>query len=114
MALKDRIHEDINRVFLQMDHFAEIHYWNGTPIRCVPDEEEALKRKNNNVTDISWDNNTRTIVLYVKEAEFPGGEAPEINVNVMLDRRPMRVRDVHSDMGMLNILLESKDPRELI
>ena len=52
MALKDRIAEDINRVFLQMDHFAETHYWNGEEITCVPDEEEALKRKNNNYRSV--------------------------------------------------------------
>ena len=85
MALKDRITEDINRVFLQMDHFAETHYWNGEEITCVPDEEEALKRKNNNVNDISWDPNTRKILIHVKESEFPGGEAPEPNTHVFFD-----------------------------
>ncbi len=114
MSLKERIAVDINRVFLQMDHFAETHYWNGHAITCVPDEEEALKRKNNNVNDISWDSNTRKIVIYVNESEFPGGQAPEPNTQVMFDRRPMRVLDVHINMGMLDILLESRDPRELM
>ena len=52
MALKDRIAADNTRVFMNMDHFAEYHYWNGARIRCVPDEELAIKRKNNNVNDI--------------------------------------------------------------
>ena len=114
MALKDRIATDINRIFLRYDHFAENHYWNGTEIRCVCDEEEALKRKNNNVNDISWDANTRKIVIYVKEAEFPGGEAPEPNTHVIFDRRAMRVLDVGINMGLLDILLEARDPRELM
>ncbi len=114
MALKDRILDDINRVFLNLDHFAEYHYWNGFKILCVPDEEEALKRKNNNVNDISWDSNTRKIVIYVKEQDFPGREAPEPNTQVVFDRRPMRVLDVHINKGMLDILLEARDPRELI
>lgn len=113
MALKDRIAEDINRVFLQTDHFAEVHYWNGVEFLCVPDEEEALKRKNNNVNDISWDSNTRKILLHVNEREFPGGQAPEPNTQVMFDRRPMRVLDVSINMGMLDILLEARDPREV-
>ena len=46
MALKDRIAEDIDRIFMQQDHFAETHYWNGYAITCVPDDEESLKRKN--------------------------------------------------------------------
>lgn len=114
MALKDRITEDINRVFLQMDHFAETHYWNGEEITCVPDEEEALKRKNNNVNDISWDSNTRKILIHVNESEFPGGEAPEPNTHVFFDRKPMRVLDVSINMGMLDILLEARDPREVM
>ena len=113
MALKDRIAEDINRVFLQTDHFAETHYWNGEAILCVPDEEEALKRKNNNVNDISWDSNTRKILLHVNESEFPGGQAPEPNTHITFDRRPMRVLYVDTNMGMLDILLEARDPREV-
>ena len=114
MALKDRIADDINRVFLQMDHFAETHFWNDEEITCVPDEEEALKRKNNNVNDISWDSNTRKILIHVKEADFPGGEPPEPNTHIFFDRKPMRVLDVDINMGMLDILLESRDPRELM
>lgn len=114
MALKDRIAEDINRVFLQMDHFAEYHYWNGQQITCVPDEEEALKRKNNNVNDISWDSNTRKILIHVKASDFPGYEPPEPNTHVFFDKKPMRVLDVNVNMGMLDILLEARDPREVM
>lgn len=114
MALKDRIQADISRTFLRMDHFAETHYWNGEPFICVPDEEEALKRKNNNVNDISWDANTRKIVIYVKQEDFPGGTEPEPNTHIMFDRKPMRILDVHINMGMLDILLEARDPRELM
>ena len=114
MPLKDRIRADINRVFLRMDHFAEEHYWNGEKIICVPDEEEALKRKNNNVNDISWDSNTRKILIHVNESEFPEGEPPEPNTHVFFDRKPMRVLDVNIYMGMLDILLESRDPREVM
>lgn len=114
MALKTRIAEDINRVFLQMDHFAETHYWNGAEITCVPDEEEALKRKNNNVNDISWDANTRKILIHVNESEFPGKEAPEPNTAVFFDRKPMRILQVDTNMGMLDILLEARDPREVM
>ena len=47
-----------------MEHFGETHYWNGFPIICVPDDEESLKRKNNNVNDISWDHNTRVMLIH--------------------------------------------------
>ena len=114
MSLKGRIDTDINRVFLRQDHFAETHYWNGAEFLCVTDEQEALKRKNNNVNDISWDANTRKIVIYVRQDDFPGGMDPEPNTHIMFDRKPMRILDVHTNIGMLDILLEARDPRELM
>ena len=114
MSLKDRIHDDIAREFENPDHFAETHYWNGYEILCVPDEEEALKRKNNNVKDISWDNNTREILIHTPLADFPGGAEPEPNTQILFDRKTMWVRESHHNMGMLDILLSARDPRELI
>lgn len=113
MALRDRIFEDVNRVFERLDHFAEIHYWNGAEIVCVPDEEEALKRKNNNVNDISWDNNTRNILIHTPAAGFPGGE-PEPNTHIIFDRKPMKVLEIDHNMGMYDIVLVALDPREVI
>lgn len=114
MALKDRIAADNTRVFMNMDHFAEYHYWNGARILCVPDEELAIKRKNNNVNDISWDNNVREILIHTPLAGFPGGAEPEPNTQILFDRKTMWVRESHHNMGMLDILLTARDPRELI
>ena len=58
IALKYRILLDNHRIFMNQDHFAETHTWNGVPFVCVPDDNEAMKRKNNNVVDIGWDGNT--------------------------------------------------------
>ena len=113
MALKDRIAVDVHRIFMQKDHFAETHYWNGEEITCIPDEEEALKRKNNNVNDISWDNNTRNKLIHTPLDDFPGGE-PEPNTHVIFDRKPMKVLSVDSAKGMLHIMLVALDPREVI
>ena len=112
MALKDRIDNDITRTFMRMDHFAETHYWNGIEIVCVPDEEAALKRKNNNVNDISWDNNSREILIHTPLASFPGGKAPEPNTQVLFDNKSMTVIWVDHNMGVLGIYLKALDPRE--
>ncbi len=114
MALCDRIIDDIGRIFMRLDHFAETHYWNGYPIVCVPDDEESLKRKNNNVNDISWDGNTREILIHTPLATFPGGKEPEPNTHVMFDKRPVKVLDIQHNKGLLDILLTTHDPRELI
>lgn len=112
MSFKERVERDIGRCFMRQDHFAETHYWNGQEIICIPDEEESLKRKNNNVNDISWQENTRNLLIHTPLASFPGGKEPEPNTQVMFDRKPMRVLDVVHNMGMLGIYLTSRDPRE--
>jgi len=111
MPLNERIHADIGRVFMNMDHFAETHTWNGKPITCVPDEETALKRKNNNVVDVSWDNNTTEILIYTPVEGFPGRVTP--NETVYFDLKPMRVLQVQSDMGMYTILMVANEPKAL-
>lgn len=109
MSLKDRIDADRSRVFLNLDHFAEYHTWNGKKFRCVTDEEEALKRKNNNVVDLSWDNNTRDVLVYVRKEDFPGRVMP--NEHGFFDNKPMRILQASYDMGMYAILLASFDPK---
>ena len=114
MSFRDRALHDINRTYMRQDHFAETHYWNGQPIVCIPDEEMALKRKNNNVNDISWDANTRELLIHTPLEGFPGGREPEPNTHVMFDRKPMRVVNVVHNLGVLGILLGAYDPREVV
>lgn len=114
MSLRDRIAGDIDRCFMRTDHFGEPHYWNGVEIICVPDEEQALKRKNNNVNDISWDNNTRSILIYTKIEDFPGGEEPEPNTHVIFDNRPMKILSVDTNLGVIGIMLTAMDAREIM
>ena len=106
MALKDRIPLDNHRIFMNMDHFAEQHTWNGTAFTCVPDDTEAQKRKNNNVNDISWDANMVEKVIFVPEDSLPARAQP--NEQVMFDGVPMRVLDVIDAIEIKQILLTSR------
>ena len=114
MAFRDAVQKHIHRVFMNENHFGETHYWNGQPITCVPDEEEGLKRKNNNVNDISWDNNIREALIHTPLEGFPGGREPEPNTHVIFDNRPMRVLGVTHNIGMLDIHIGALDPREVL
>ena len=109
MSLKDRIKADRDRVFLRQDHFAADHTWNGIVFNCVADEETALKRKNNNVNDISWDNNTMETVIYVKEEDWPGRKVP--NEHGFFDNRHMKIMQIQEDMGILTIVLSTVSPK---
>lgn len=103
MPLKDRIKTDNHRIFMNADHFAEEHTWNGVPFVCVPDDTEALKRKNNNVNDISWQENAVDKVIFVPEDSLPSRAQP--NEFVLFDDVQMRVSDVIDAIGMKEIHL---------
>ena len=109
MSLKDRIDADRRRVFMQTGHFADDHTWNGVTFTCVTDEETALKRKNNNVNDISWDNNTMETVVYVREEDWPGRRVP--NEHGFFDNRHMKIMQIQDDMGLLTIVLSTVSPK---
>lgn len=112
MALKDRIHADVTRVFMNHGHFAEYHTWNGRRFECVTDEDSALKRKNSNVVDLSWDNNSTETLIYTPKDNFPGRAMP--NEHVIFDSRPMKVLQIQEDGGMYAILLVSFDPKAVM
>ena len=109
MAFKDRVRDDVTRVFMNQQHFAESHTWNGKRFVTVPDEEAALKRKNNNVVDLSWDNNTTEVLIHTAVEGFPGRALP--NEHIIYDKRPMKVLQVQNDAGMYSILLVSNEPK---
>ena len=103
MALKDRFNRDNHKIFMNQDHFGETHTWNGIPFVCVPDDTEALKRKNNNVNDIGWDSNTVDKVLFVPIDSLPARAQP--NEFIVLDGVQMRVLHVIDAKGMKEIHL---------
>lgn len=112
MALKDKIRTDRHTVFMRLDHFAEdTHTWNGKPIpNCIVADDEALKRKNNNVVDVSWDNTTVDKLIYVPVEDWPD-RYPVPNDTGYFDRVYMRILQVQNDGGMLAILLATNQPR---
>ena len=109
MALTDKIADDRERIFINLQHFASEHTLNGIRFLCVTDEETALKRKNNNVVDISWDNNTTETVLYCRKEDFPGKVTP--NEHGIFDKQYVKILQKNEDMGMLTITLVSADAK---
>lgn len=106
MALKDRIQRDNHAVFMNTDHFADTHTWNGVAFTCVMDDTEALKRRNNNVVDVSWDLDTVDKVLFVPEDSLPARAQP--NEQVVFDGVLMRVMHVIDAINMKEIHLTAQ------
>ena len=103
MGLVEKIKTDNKNVFMNLEQFGSRHTWNGIPFLCVTDEESAMIRKNHNVVDISWDNNTRETILYLPTGTFPGKAWP--NEQGFFDRRSVKILQVQEDCGMQTILL---------
>lgn len=112
MALKDKILRDRLKVFTRFKHFGETHTWNGVPFACVVDEDAALKRKNNNVNDVSWDNNTIETLIYVRQEDWPG-HAPIPNEWGFFDGTYMRILQRQLDGGEYAIVLTANSPKAL-
>lgn len=108
MSLKDRIGRDVHRVFLNLNHFADAHTWNRDKITCIVDEDEALKRKNNNVLDINWEPNTEVKVIHADARELPRVIPYE---TVLFDGKLFKVMDVQTNMGMLTITLAANQAK---
>jgi len=112
MSFRDKVQNDRLTVFLRTDHFADTHTWNGKPFVAVADDAEALKRKNNNVNDISWDNNTVDVMLFVRKEDWPG-HPPVPNEHGYLDSRNMKILQVQDDIGVYGIVFSTQSPMAL-
>lgn len=105
MSLKDRMTQDIWRVYMNQKQFAELHQWGDQTITCVIDNETAWKRKNNNVVDISYDPNTNDLMLFVPKSEFAEDRIPEPQHEILFDRNLYNILSVDDNAGMLGIML---------
>ena len=110
MALNEKILRDRLKVFTRKKHFAEEHTWNGAPFLCVVDEDAALKRKNNNVNDVSWDNNTIETMIYVRKEDWPGRD-PVPNEWGYFDTMYMKILQRQLDGGEWTIVLSANSPK---
>lgn len=110
MALNEKILRDRLKVFTRTKHFAEEHTWNGAPFLCVVDEDAALKRKNNNVNDVSWDNNTIETMIYVRKEDWPGRD-PVPNEWGYFDTMYMKILQRQLDGGEWTIVLSANSPK---
>ena len=112
MALRDKVFGDNRGLYQNREHFSEEHSWNGVPLFCVCDGETAMRRKNHNAIDISWDNNTSEVTIYVPEKDFPG--RAQTGEQGFFDRRPFKMLQVQNDMGMLTITLVTYEQKAVL
>lgn len=104
MSLKDKIQSDNRRVFMNQNHFADTHTWNGKPFLCVTDEEEAIRLN-------LWELDTKAVVVRVNKDDWPGRAV--VNESGFFDNQNMRIVQIGEDCGMYTILLSSYWPGQM-
>ena len=102
MSLKDQIAQDIDRVFLNLDGFAEEVIWDGIPAKAVV--QDCLTEKSQGKAHHRGINQTSFVVfLSAKDIEYP---KPGSFVQFNGDK--CRVVSAEDNRGLLKVILERK------
>ena len=99
MSLKDRILEDINSVFLNLEDFGETHTVDGKSIVCVFDDDALKIRSGSNELSVS----ESTLLLFAKESDL--GKRKVVGEDIMIDGRIYIVDDWKVNLGIAEVVL---------
>jgi hypothetical protein len=106
MGFKDFVQNDIEKVFINSNEFAEVHNLNGTRCYAVAEgltDKQHVEIMGQDIDGLIYD----TIVVHVAKQDLP--EVPEYNQIFRLNGRLMLVQSCEEDMGMLNIVLRGNN-----
>ena len=112
MTLKEMIADDIQKVFLNLNDFADIHNVDGTEMKAVIDEINADERNLKTTDRIIGDSIFKKYLkVYVDAEDY--GDKPDVGRRIFtLDEEEYRVIEVDEEMGMYVIYLEVADECE--
>ena len=100
MNFKERIQQDIDTVFLNLEEFAELHRIEGKEIPIVIDNNELTKLKQGQILGLV----DADILIFGRREDFPANMNPGRLLNV--DGREMIVTNTGVDMGMIEVALK--------
>lgn len=94
MPLKDRISRDNKKIFMNHDHFARVHTWNGEKFTCVQDDTKSNGIQFGKATEI---------IIFVEDKNLPCRAQPD--EFIIFDDVQMRITNVIDAKGMKEIHL---------
>ena len=100
MNFKERIQQDIDTVFLNLEEFAELHRIEGKEIPIVIDNNELTKLKQGQILGLV----DADILIFGRREDSPKNMNPGRLLNV--DGREMIVTNTGVDMGMIEVALK--------
>ena len=99
MSLKDQVAADLDRVFLNVDDFADEHMIEGQSVICVVNEDTVNKIKDGRIVGhVEAD-----MIIFGKTELLPAERGPESIINV--DGKEMIVVKWSGSMGLTEIAL---------
>ena len=105
---KDLMAEDVHRVFLNLNEFAELHNINGKEMSAIIEHAEARKREKRYKDHIDG-MYQGLVVLYVAASDY--GSLPPEGSYVVLDGAKYTVSDADSQDGMYVLTLAANRGR---
>lgn len=99
MSFKDQVASDINKVFLDLEFFGEIHRVEGKRIPILIDNDELKERQGGQDLAVA----ESATLFYARSADLPPRRAPGSSLNI--NGRERIIDDWKEDMGMATIVL---------
>ena len=98
MSLKDKILNDIDNVFLNLDDFGEEHTIDGKLVVCVIDDDALKIRSGSNDLSVS----ESSLLLFAKESDLP---RKIVGDTMIINGRIYVVDDWKTNLGVAEIAL---------
>ncbi|MBQ9229076.1 MAG: hypothetical protein IJ680_07720 [Paludibacteraceae bacterium] len=98
-TLKDLIAADVDRVFFELDDFAELHRIEGKEISIVIDNDQLEKMKQGQILGVAESD----MLIFAKTSDMPKRKAPGSLLNV--DGRELIVDEWTENKGVTQIAL---------
>lgn len=99
MSFKDEILNDIEKVFLNLEDFGEVHTIDNKEIVCMTDNDALKIRSGSNELSVS----ESTLLIFLKESDLPTRKVA--GDNILIDGRPYIVDDWKVNLGVAEIAL---------
>jgi len=102
---QDQLVADLNKVFLNLNEFAEMHNINGIEVSCIIDTDSTQPLR---AGIAKYDGTFKeTIMLFISESNLPNEPKPAYNQRIIVDKHNYRIMHVDLNNSLYEILLEA-------
>lgn len=101
MGFKETLKYDLNKVFFNMDEFAEEYTWDKGKITAIVDDDDLIKKYSSEFEALSQGSH----LIYVAESQF--SKHPNVNDAHVFNGNLYTINEIKNEAGMLVIFLNN-------